>query len=277
MPPLIFNIQKFSIHDGTGIRTTVFFKGCPLRCAWCHNPESQSFAPEWLRRPERCIHCGGCEKGESCPTGAREAVGQTYPLDALSALLMRDRVFYDGSGGGVTLSGGEPMAQEGGYVPALVRRLARRGIRVAIDTCGHAPYALFEAMLPYVDTFLYDIKAIDPALHARYTGVSNELILANARRLSADGAHINLRVPVIPGVNADDAEMGRIIRFARENMRAEQVNLLPYHALGRDKAARLEGRESAPTADFVEPTPEAMRAVQRAWLDAGFERVYIGG
>ena len=246
--PLIFNIQKFSIHDGDGIRTTVFFKGCPLQCAWCHNPESQSFKAE----------------GWAC---------KTYGLNELCVLLERDRIFYDGSGGGVTLSGGEPLAQDQTYVLALAKRLWRRGIRVAIDTCGHAPYAHFQALLPYVDTFLYDIKLIDDVLHQRYTGVSNRLILGNARHLTDDGARINLRVPVIPGVNMDSAEMGRIIAFVRQNMCPQQIHLMPYHRLGQDKNARL-GRESK---FFDEPTPEEMQATYDIWQKAGFENVHIGG
>ena len=270
--PLIFNIQKFSIHDGAGIRTTVFLKGCPLRCAWCHNPESQSFEAEVLHYPERCLRCGQC--AQECPAGARETVGRAYTVDQFCSLLERDRVFYDGSGGGVTLSGGEPMAQDEAYLLAVVERLARRGIRVAIDTCGHAPYAHFQAIFPCVDTFLYDIKVIDPELHARYTGVSNGLILENARRLSEDGARIVIRVPVIPGVNAPGAEMERIIQFVRENVRARQIHLMPYHRLGQDKAARLEGRQGML---FDEPTPGDMQAVVSAWREAGFENILIGG
>jgi len=295
--PLIVNIQRFSIHDGAGIRTTVFFKGCPLRCAWCHNPESQSFEPEQQYYPERCVRCGRCAEG--CPAGARETVGKGFSASALCALLERDKAFYDGSGGGVTLSGGEPMAQDGAYLLEVAKRLTQRGVRVAIDTCGYAPYERFLAVLPYVDTFLYDIKAVDSALHERYTGAANGLILANARRLSDEGARINVRVPVIPGVNIpgsaiaepkrddserdnserDDAEtagseMGRIIRFVRESVRTGQINLLPYHRLGRDKSARLGGRRGA---SLAEPTPEAMEAVLSAWQEAGFENVLIGG
>ena len=253
--PLIFNIQKFSIHDGDGIRTTVFFKGCPLRCAWCHNPESQSYEVEEFHHPERC------------------RIGRTYDLTELCALLERDRIFYDNSGGGVTLSGGEPLAQDETYVLALAERLWRSGIRIAIDTCGYAPYARFQALLPYIDTFLYDIKLIDDGLHRRYTGVSNRLILENARRLSEEVARIFVRVPIIPGVNLHGEEMGRIIAFVRRNMRPEKVNLMPYHRLGQDKNTRL-GRESDP---FDEPTPEDMRAVCDAWRQAGFENVQIGG
>jgi pyruvate formate lyase activating enzyme len=269
--PLIFNIQKFSIHDGAGIRTTVFFKGCPLRCAWCHNPESQSFAVERFHYPERCIGCGRCAEG--CFSMVYETVGKTYPAAELCALLERDRIFYDSSGGGVTFSGGEPLAQDEAYLASVAERLSRRGIRVTIDTCGHAPYARFQALFPFVDTFLYDIKLIDDALHERYTGVSNRLILKNARRLSEDGARIHARVPVIPGVNMHDAEMRNIIGFVRENMRAEEIHLMPYHRLGQDKNERL-GRQCAL---FDEPAPSDMQTVLSAWKEAGFENIHIGG
>ena len=280
---LIFNIQKFSIHDGDGIRTTVFFKGCPLRCAWCHNPESQAFTPQWMHYPERCRGCGRCAQG--CPFGALEPVGKHYTVEALFDLLMRDRIFFDASGGGVTLSGGEPMAQDPAYLLALCQRLTRRGVRVSVDTCGYAPYAHFSALLPYVETFLYDIKAIDPGLHARYTGVDNALILDNLKRLSGDGANINLRVPVIPGVNAEPLEMERILRFVKKHVQADQVNLLPYHRLGMEKADRLShlpikspSKQASPAPpSFEEPTEKSMQGIAALWQAAGFHSVSIGG
>ena len=203
--PLVIDLQRFSLHDGDGIRTTVFFKGCPLSCEWCHNPEGQRFEREWMFYKDRCIGCGRCREGEltedTCPSGARELVGRAYTLAELMRLLTRDRQCYEVSGGGVTLSGGEVMAQDMDYVAELARRLAREGISVNIDTCGLAPWSAFERIMPYADTFLYDIKAMDPQVHARYTGVDNALILDNLKRLSAAGARINIRVPVIPGVN----------------------------------------------------------------------------
>jgi len=202
-----------------------------------------------------------------------EEAGKAYSVAELCALLERDRIFYDGSGGGVTFSGGEPLAQDEAYLVSVAERLSRRGIRVAVDTCGHVPYARFAALLPYVDVFLYDIKLIDDALHERYTGVSNRVILQNARCLSEDGARIDVRVPVIPGVNAHIEEMGRIIGFVRENVHAEQIRLMPYHRLGQDKGARL-GREITL---FEEPTPDAMQSILSAWQQAGFDNVHIGG
>jgi len=280
--PLIFNIQKFSIHDGAGIRTTVFFKGCPLRCAWCHNPESQAFAAEHIHYPERCIHCGHCDEG--CLADVYETVGKAYSVETLCALLERDQIFFDNSGGGITLSGGEPMAQDEVYLLTVLERLSKRGIPVAIDTSGYAPYTRFQAVIPYVDMFLYDIKMIDPMLHERYTGVSNSLILDNARRLSDDGVRIHIRVPVIPEINVSGAErsaagfgwteMNRIIRFVWENIRAEQVSLMPYHQLGANKGARLCGWKGA---RFEEPSPDVMGAVLSAWKETGFKNVQIGG
>jgi len=209
-------------------------------------------------------------------------VGKAYDPEVLCALLERDRIFFDGSGGGVTLSGGEPMAQDEKYVRAVLERLWRRGICVDVDTCGHAPYEHFQAAMPYTDVFLYDIKAVEPALHERFTGVSNRLILDNARRLSGDGARMHVRVPVIPGFNIPrhdsthpgSGEMGRIIRFVRENLRAEQVSLMPYHRMGQDKRARLSGWQGE---NFEEPGPQVMEAVLSAWQKAGFENILVGG
>ena len=166
------------------------------------------------------------------------------------------------------------MVQDEAYLLALLECLARHGVRVAVDTCGHAPYARFQAIVGLVDTFLYDIKAIDPKLHERYTGVSNDLILDNARRLSKDGARIHVRVPIVPGVNASGAEMARIVHFIQQNVHAEQVNLMPYHRLGQDKGARLSGWQGTL---FDEPTPDDMEAIASAWREAGFENVQIGG
>lgn len=270
--PLIFSVQRYAIFDGPGIRTTVFFKGCPLRCAWCHNPESQSFAEEELFYPERCVHCGRCREG--CPRDARQTVGASYEPEALLRLLLRDRAFYESSGGGVTFSGGEVMAQDEEYLLALLRPLQRQGVSVAIDTCGHAPYARFEAILSYISLFLYDIKAMDADLHRRYTGADNFLILENAHRLCRAGARLNARVPVIPGVNAEDGEMRAIARFVAEKMGGCPVSLLPYHALGAEKAHRLAGREAA---SFAPPSDQDMARIAKIFAAEGLAEVRIGG
>lgn len=271
--PLVTNIQKYAIHDGQGIRSTVFFKGCPLRCAWCHNPETQAYEVEWMHYPERCIHCGRCDDG--CPTGAREPVGKHYSVEALAGLLLRDRVFFDVSGGGVTLSGGEVMVQDIGYVLALCKVLHQRGVSITIDTCGHVPYAHFAALNPYVDTYLYDIKMMDPAQHALYTGVDNALILENLCKLNRDGAHVVLRLPIIPGVNDGRDTIAATVTFLQENTHVQQVHLLAYHRLGHDKAHRMQAGAGA--ALFDEPTGVQMEAIRQVWLEAGFPGVMIGG
>lgn len=299
--PLAVNIQRFCVHDGDGIRSTVFFKGCPLACRWCHNPETQSFQPQLMEFAERCTGCGLCvdrcpEKcirmgprgaeadrarctacgvcAEVCPSDARSIAGREYPVEELARLLERDRQFYDNSGGGVTLSGGEPLAQDPDRLRALLRRLKRRGLHVAVDTCGDVPWASFENVLPYTDVFLYDLKAASPALHREFTGRDNQRILDNLARLSAAGAAINLRVPVIPGFNAG-AEEQRAMRRIAEKLRLTRVNLLPYHNTGRDKWARLgvNGNEDG----FTTPMGQEMEALAADWRAEGFGNVVIGG
>lgn len=247
MEPYIFNIQKFSLHDGPGIRTTVFFKGCPLRCRWCHNPESQSYEPEWM--------------------DGRQA-GVRYPVEELVRLLKKDELFYDQSGGGVTLSGGEVLAQDADYVLTLVKGLKREGISVVIDTCGQAPRELLEQILPYTDLFLYDLKLMDEKKHQIYTGVSNRQILDNLLFLSEQGARIELRIPLICGVNTGEEEIRSIVCFLTENkVRAEKITLLTYHDLGREKYAKLL-REC--TQNFSKPDEEQRKRARALLENGGF-------
>ena len=186
--PYIFNIQKISVHDGPGIRTTVFFKGCPLRCLWCHNPESQNAQQEIM-----------VDKDQK-----EKQVGIEYSIPELVKLLKKDQIFYDQSGGGVTLSGGEAMVQDMDYVLELVKALDRQGISVVIDTCGYAPKENFEKILPYTELFLYDLKMIDDVKHQKYTGVSNQRILENLKFLSDRGAAVELRMIVVKDINMEE-------------------------------------------------------------------------
>ena len=294
------NIQKFSVHDGDGIRTTVFFKGCPLSCAWCHNSESCSFEKELMFYQERCTGCGACVSictehaasiidgksivnrdncitcgrcTEACIYNAREVVGEEMEVSELIKALLRDFQFYEISGGGVTLSGGEVMAQELQYILMLMKKLKFYGCNIAVDTCGDVSGERFEAVLPYVDTFLYDIKAITPQIHMEYTGKSNERILTNLKELSKKGAKINIRIPVVPGVN-DGEEMDKIICFVKENVNPVKVNLLPYHNIGKDKAHRI-GRKLVK--EFRTPSKKEMENIQKKWIDEGICNVEIGG
>ena len=300
---MITNIQKYSIHDGEGTRTTVFFKGCPLVCKWCHNPETQSYKKGILFYEERCTGCSAC--AQECPQGAisiksgkaftdtsvciccedcvdmcvnnaREACGRTFEIQELVTELLKDQVFYETSHGGITLSGGEVLARSLDYVENLMKRLKTRGIRINVDTCGAVPYQSLERVLAYTDVFLYDIKFVDSEKHRLYTGTGNEEILENLVKLSDAGAGIWIRIPVIGGVNDSEGEIREIGSFLREKgIRAEQANLLPYHNTGSGKYGRV-GMEYE-GASFYTPTAETMEKLQKELQSYLNYPVYIGG
>lgn len=258
--------MRFSLHDGPGIRTTVFLKGCPLACAWCHNPESQSPLPELMLRPNLCIAClecvSACPQGavyvengppvtrkqvclacgtcaEVCAAGARELVGRRMSVQAVLAEVLKDLPFYDQSGGGVTISGGEPL-QQPEFLRALLSECQRSGLHTALDTCGHAPWQALELVRPYVDLFLYDIKAVDEHLHRQVTGVCNDLVLNNLRRLCQLGHSVILRLPLIPGVNDSPAHLRAAAALAGSLPGVLRLDLLPYHPAGVEKYRRLQ-------------------------------------
>ena len=256
--PLIYKIQKFSIHDGPGIRTTVFFKGCPLRCKWCHNPESQSFHIEDMVDD----------------SGNAERIGHLWAISGLIRELEKDRVFYEETGGGVTLSGGEPMVQDMEYIVSLLCELKRRGISTAIDTCGDAPWENFKAVLPYTDLFLYDIKLWSDKLHKASVGVSNGRILSNLSRLGKSAAQIYLRFPLLAEVNDDLSDMENIsLWLDSEGVCPVFISLLPYHAHGRSKYLRL-GLDLPQ--EFTSPDAPRLAALKAFWERKGY-RTGIGG
>ena len=249
----IFDIQKFSVIDGPGIRTTVFFKGCNLRCGWCHNPESQKKHTEFLFYRNKCISCGMCEKvcdrghGECtlcgkctlyCPVHAREICGKDYTVEEVFREIEADKLFYDTSGGGVTFSGGECMLQID-FLEAIMKECRQAGIHTAVDTAGCVPWEYFQRVIPFADMFLYDMKCFTEELHVQGTGVSNRLILENLSSLSDEtNIDIIIRIPVIPGFNADDMEMERMAGYLSK-LRIRDVELLPYHPMGENKYTAL--------------------------------------
>ncbi len=260
MTGIVSDIISMSVNDGPGIRTSVFLKGCPLRCAWCHNPEMQCPAPQALVLPSRCVHCGACS---SCPSGARGAHGEydasrctgcgrcvrLCPAEAcrisggpmtVSEVVSRvlpDRPFFR-QRGGVTLSGGEPLYQAD-FALELAVRFRENGIGVMMETSGFAPWEALEPLLPHIGCFLYDWKLTDPALHRRWTGADNALIRENLFRLHRSGAAIVLRCPVIPGVNDNDAHFEGIAALLTALPGIRRADLLPYHALGNSKRLQL--------------------------------------
>ncbi len=247
MKATIFDIQRNSFVDGPGIRTTVFFKGCNLRCKWCHNPESQSAQKQMMFYKDKCIGCGKCAEvcpnhlkncdfcGKCelyCPADARKVCGKEYSVDEVFKEIAKDKMFYENSGGGATFSGGECMLQTD-FLCKILKKCKENGIHTAVDTAGNVPREYFERVLPYTDMFLYDIKAFSEDLHKQGTGVSNKLILENLLWLSGK-CDIIVRIPVIGGFNDDKAELEKIAEFLK-HIKCEKVELLPYHVMGEHK------------------------------------------
>ncbi len=262
---LLFDIQRASFVDGPGIRTTVFFKGCNLKCAWCHNPESQSQKTEMMFYKNRCTGCGKCREkcpnnlekcnfcGKCvlyCPHDAREICGREYTVDEVMREIVKDKAFYENSGGGVTFSGGECMLQID-FLEEILKKCKEEGIHTAVDTAGHLPPEYFERIIPYTDLFLYDVKISDTEKHKKYVGVGNELILSNLKKLLDRGCRVIVRTPVIVGVNDSEEEIEAIKKIAEK---AEKIELLPYHAMGEHKYSALGKNEPK----FSPPTEEKM-------------------
>lgn len=243
MEGIIFDIQRFSVHDGPGIRTTVFMKGCSLRCGWCHNPEGLRPEPQVQFFQEHCVGCGRCggqrelENVSKCPAGALKQVGKAYTPEELLNEVLADLDFY-GADGGVTFSGGECLLQAD-FVAHMLGLLKARGVTTAVDTCGNVPWENIKKALSCCDTWLYDIKCVHPETHRKFTGSSNDRILENLQKLGQTGANIWIRVPVIPEFNDNRQEMEKIAETAAAVPGVKQVTLMPYHTLGKSKYRTL--------------------------------------
>lgn len=295
---LVFSVMRFSLHDGPGIRTTVFLKGCPLRCEWCHNPESQVSLPEIMFAAERCIRCGDCVEAcpehaiewndgpirhaeacrrcgrcaEACLSGARQFIGKQMLVPELVKVICRDLVFFDESGGGVTFSGGEPLMQPD-FLETALEACGRKGIHRVVDTCGYAAKDVLLRISRNVDLFLYDLKLMDPAKHRQFTGVSNELILENLATLAEGSVPLRVRIPLVPGVNDDDQNVAESLRFLA-GLGLRQVELLPYHNIGKEKYARLQLQYRME--EVAPPGTERMEEIADLFRSEGFA-VHSGG
>jgi pyruvate formate lyase activating enzyme len=300
MKGMIFDIKKYAIHDGPGIRTTIFFKGCPLHCPWCHNPEGIKQQVEIMISPERCIHCEqclhACERGalqnhndvitlntkkcdlcgaclDVCYSRAIEQVGRYITIEQAVEEIERDRVFQEESGGGVTLSGGEPLMQPQ-FATALLKECKTRDIHTVLDTCGYADPEVLQEVSDFVDLFLFDLKIMDNEKHKHYTGVSNQQIFHNLRTLSKNGKTIHIRIPIIPGITDDGENIHMLGTFLAPLQHIEKISLLPYHRAWLMKHRKVKARSEPCIADI--PSPDSLARTQEI-LETCRLKTSIGG
>jgi len=296
---LIFDIKRYAIHDGPGIRTTIFLKGCNLRCWWCHNPEGQSSEIElayninrcrdckecieicsenalsWKKHViinrEKCNLCGKC--AENCATEALEIIGKEMSVEEVMREIEKDKAFYDESNGGVTFSGGEPLLQVD-FLKDVLLKCKKRNIHTTIDTCGYAPRETIEEILPFVDLFLYDLKIMNKEKHKKYTGVLNDLILDNLKYLVEKNVNIEIRIPIIPSINDDIDNINKIVNFVSSLNGINRISLLPYHEAGSGKYLKLN--KEYKIKDIKSPGKEEMEKIKRIFEKHNF-KVKIGG
>lgn len=300
MTGIVDEIERYAINDGEGIRSIVFLKGCPLRCQWCSNPESQREKSEVLYWKTRCIGCRKCAAAcpkkaisfddreghridrslcdgcgvciEACNSEALTLAGKKMTVQEVLDEVMKDKVFYDSSGGGVTFSGGEAMMQLD-FMVEIIKELRKNGISTCMETAGLAPSADYLKMIPYIDQFLFDLKIMDPERHKEYTGVSNRMILHNLKMLLENGTNVKVRIPTIPGINASEENMNKVIEFLKGYEERVSIGLLPYHRLGTSKYEKLDRMYEL---DGIEPPPgKEMEHYRQMFIKSGF-RTTIG-
>jgi pyruvate formate lyase activating enzyme len=292
----VFDIRRYSIHDGPGIRTAVFLKGCSLRCLWCHNPESVDPGPELMHWPSRCSRCYAClsvcpvgaiakdaegaiiidrakcdlcgKCAEACLYDAMQVVGREMGVEEVLGELERDKIFYDQSGGGVTLTGGDPLVQAG-FAEAILDGCRSQGIHTALDTAGYSKNGVLDRIAAKADLILFDLKCMDDARHREFTGVSNTPIIDNLKRLAAGRTEVWVRIPLVAGLNDDDKNIRLTITLLKSLKRIRRVGILPYHSGGLEKASRI-GRETH-FRKFEPPAEERIAAIAAAFREAGFE------
>jgi len=262
----IFDIRRYAIHDGPGIRLNVFFKGCPLHCQWCHNPEGQDPEPVVMFNRTRCLSCGACQDHtlpDACPSGALETCGKCMETGEILELALREKLFFDRSGGGITCTGGEPLMQPE-FLVSLLAACKENNIHTAVDTCLYAPEKVVQQVIPYTDLFLADLKVMNPALHKQYTGADNALIHSNLRTVAHSRVPFALRIPLIPGVNDTKTELEAMAAFALELQRAGNlttIHLLPYHDYGKEKRSRILRGRAPFQGNFSSPPEKQVRAI----------------
>lgn len=260
---IIFDIKKYALHDGPGIRTTIFFKGCPLSCLWCHNPESQNMKPELIRRQSLI------KKNEY----KNELVGKEVSIKEVIAEIEKDSLFYDQSGGGVTFSGGEPLFQHE-FLKEVVDYCYENEIHMALDTCGYAPWNHLESIKDKIDLFLYDLKIIEDKKHQKFTGVSNEKILTNLKKLDQEHKNIIIRFPVIPSITDTTKNLNELNAFLTTLISVKEINLLPYHKIGVGKYQQLQLVN--PLENLEPPSSEQLSQITQIFVNIGYT-VKIGG
>ncbi|MBQ5900937.1 MAG: glycyl-radical enzyme activating protein [Clostridia bacterium] len=257
---LITDIKRFAVHDGDGIRTTVFFKGCPLKCVWCHNPESISFKAQTAFYKNKCIGCGECKMEnftpDKCLGEAQICYGKEITAEELLPLLLEDRDFYETSGGGVTLSGGECLCQSD-FCAAILKALKEEGINTAVDTCGFVKKDAIDKVMPYTDVFLYDVKAFDEDVHIRCTGQSNKVILENLKYIDSCNKSIEIRIPYVPEFNDD--QISAIANFLKTLKNIKDIKILPYHNYAGSKYEALNMENTLPC---ILPTAEQIKIAE---------------